>query len=119
MGIIYLLSSRIKFPFYYPLIFELSCNLVIVSKLIYTLSGMMYVTTRMQKTKDIVHNPISEEALELIGYSPDKRGKVFPDFKDSMTQAISVLTLFPPVIFVICRIFCFVEDNVVIRLVSV
>ena len=34
----------------------------------------MYVTTRMQKTKDIVHNPISEEALELIGYSPDKRG---------------------------------------------
>lgn len=47
----------------------------------------MYVTTRMQKTKDIVHNPISEEALELIGYSPDKRGKVFPDFKDSMTQA--------------------------------
>ena len=49
--------------------------------------GVMYVTTRMQKTKDIVHNPISEEALELIGYSPDKRGKVFPDFKDSMTQA--------------------------------
>ena len=51
------------------------------------LYGVMYVTTRMQKTKDIVHNPISEEALELIGYSPDKRGKVFPDFKDSMTQA--------------------------------
>ena len=25
--------------------------------------------------------------LRLIGYSPDKRGKVFPDFKDSMTQA--------------------------------
>ena len=41
----------------------------------------------LHKTKDIVHNPISEEALELIGYSPDKRGKVFPDFKDSMTQA--------------------------------
>ena len=41
----------------------------------------------MQKTKDIVHNPISEEALKLIGYSPEKRGKVFPDFKDSMTQA--------------------------------
>lgn len=33
---------------------------------------VMYVTTRMQKTKDIVHNPISEEALELIGYSPEK-----------------------------------------------
>ena len=41
----------------------------------------------MQKTKDIVHNPISEEALELIDYSPNKRGKVFPDFKDSTTQA--------------------------------
>ena len=41
----------------------------------------------MQKTKDIVHNPISEEALELIDYSPEKRGKVFHDFKDSMTQA--------------------------------
>ena len=52
----------------------------------YGSDGVMYVTTRMQKTKDIVHNPISEEALELIGYSPDKRGKVFPDFKDSMTQ---------------------------------
>ena len=54
---------------------------------LYGSDGVMYVTTRMQKTKDIVHNPISEEALELIGYSPDKRGKVFPDFKDSMTQA--------------------------------
>ena len=53
----------------------------------YGSDGVMYVTTRMQKTKDIVHNPICEEALELIGYSPDKRGKVFPDFKDSMTQA--------------------------------
>ncbi len=41
----------------------------------------------MQKTKDIVHNPSSEEALELIDYSPNKRGKVFPDFKDSTTQA--------------------------------
>ena len=37
---------------------------------------VMYVTTRMQKTKDIVHNPISEEALELIGYSLDKRGNL-------------------------------------------
>ena len=35
----------------------------------YGSDGVMYVTTRMQKTKDIVHNPISEEALELIGYS--------------------------------------------------
>ena len=49
--------------------------------------GIMYVTTRMQKTKDIVHNPISQEALDLIGYSPDKRGLVFPDFCDRMTQA--------------------------------
>lgn len=49
--------------------------------------GVMYVTTRMQKTKDIVHNPISKEALELIGYSHEKRGLVFPDFKASMTQA--------------------------------
>ena len=46
----------------------------------------MYVTIQMQKTKDIVHNPISEEVLELIGYPPEKRGKVFHDFKDSMTQ---------------------------------
>lgn len=53
----------------------------------YGSDGMMYVTTRMQKTKDIVHNPISEEALELIGYSAEKRGKVFPNFRDSMTQA--------------------------------
>lgn len=49
--------------------------------------GTMYFTTRMQKTKDIVHNPICQEALELIGYSPDKRGLVFPDFRDKMTQA--------------------------------
>ena len=49
--------------------------------------GVMYVTTRMQKTKDIVHNPISEEALELISYSPDKRGKVFPDFNFRCSEA--------------------------------
>lgn len=48
--------------------------------------GMMYVTTRMQKTQDIVHNPISREALDLIGYSPEKRGRIFPDFRTSMTQ---------------------------------
>ena len=39
----------------------------------------MFVTTRMQKTKDIVHVPIGAEALELIGYSPDKKGLVFPN----------------------------------------
>lgn len=46
----------------------------------------MYVTVRMQKTKDIIHNPISEEVLELIDYNPDKRGLVFPDFRDKLTQ---------------------------------
>jgi len=49
-------------------------------------SGVMYVTVRMQKTKDIIHNPISEEVLELIDYNPDKRGLVFPDFRDKLTQ---------------------------------
>ena len=38
------------------------------------------------KTKDIIHNPISEEVLELIDYNPDKRGLVFPDFRDKLTQ---------------------------------
>ena len=27
----------------------------------------MFVTTRMQKTKEIVHNPISDEAYGLLG----------------------------------------------------
>ena len=45
----------------------------------------VHIITQKNKAEDII--PISEEALELIGYSPDKRGKVFPDFKDSMTQA--------------------------------
>ena len=53
----------------------------------YGSDGMMYVTTRMQKTKDIVHNPVGDEALELIDYHPDKRGLVFPEFRDKMTQA--------------------------------
>lgn len=47
--------------------------------------GRMYVTVRMQKTKDLVNNPISDEALELAG--PRGTGRVFPEFKDSMTQA--------------------------------
>ena len=50
--------------------------------------GGMYVSVRMQKTQQLVNNPISEEALELIGFydgehNPDD--KVFPDFKDKMT----------------------------------
>ncbi len=45
---------------------------------------ILYVTIRMQKTKQIIHNPIGTEALELIG---DRgTGKIFPDFKDKMTQ---------------------------------
>ncbi len=46
--------------------------------------GTLYVTIRMQKTKQIIHNPIGEEALELIGGKGT--GLVFPDFKDKMTQ---------------------------------
>jgi integrase len=50
--------------------------------------GGMYISVRMQKTQQLVNNPISEEALELIGFydgghEPD--AKVFPDFKDKMT----------------------------------
>ena len=37
----------------------------------------------MQKTKELVNNPISEESLELIGGT----GQVFKGFKDKMTQA--------------------------------
>lgn len=48
-------------------------------------NGSMYVTVRMQKTKDLVNNPISDEALELAG--PRGTGRVFPGFTDSMTQA--------------------------------
>jgi len=48
----------------------------------------MYITVRMQKTQQLVNNPVSEEALELIGFydgehEPDV--KVFPDFRDKMT----------------------------------
>ena len=48
-------------------------------------NGGMYVTLRMQKTKDLVNNPISDEAMELIG--PRGTGKVFIGFEDYMTQA--------------------------------
>ena len=44
----------------------------------------MYVTLRMQKTKDLVNNPISDEAMELIGQRGT--GKVFIGFEDYMTQ---------------------------------
>ena len=45
----------------------------------------MYVTLRMQKTKELVNNPISDEALELIGERGT--GLVFVGFADKMTQA--------------------------------
>ena len=47
--------------------------------------GGMYVTLRMQKTKELVNNPISDEALELIGERGT--GLVFVGFADKMTQA--------------------------------
>ncbi len=47
--------------------------------------GTLYITIRMQKTQDIIHNPIGEEALELIG--EPGTGLVFPYFRDKMTQA--------------------------------
>ena len=46
--------------------------------------GGMYVTLRMQKTKELVNNPISDEALELIGERGT--GLVFVGFADKMTR---------------------------------
>ena len=46
--------------------------------------GGMYITLRMIKTQELVNNPISDEAMELIGERSS--GKVFGGFKDSMTQ---------------------------------
>ena len=46
--------------------------------------GGMYVTLRMQKTKELVNNPISDEALELIGERGT--GIVFNGFTDKLTQ---------------------------------
>jgi integrase len=48
-------------------------------------NGVMYVTTRMQKTNEFVNNPISDEAYELLGEPGE--GKIFADFKDKMLQA--------------------------------
>lgn len=53
--------------------------------------GSMYVSVRMQKTKQLIKNPISNEALDLIGFYNDEdrdpTDKVFKGFKDKMTQA--------------------------------
>ena len=47
-------------------------------------NGKMFVTTRMQKTKQIVHNPISDEAYGLLGERCE--GLIFDGFKDKMLQ---------------------------------
>ena len=54
--------------------------------------GGMYVTLRMQKTQQLVNNPISNEALDLIGFYDEDENrkptdKVFTGFNDSLTQA--------------------------------
>ena len=54
--------------------------------------GGMYVTLRMQKTQQLVNNPISNEALDLIGFNDEDESrrptdKVFIGFNDSLTQA--------------------------------
>lgn len=55
--------------------------------------GGMFISVRMIKTKQFVNNPISDEALELIGFERDadgnavtKTGRVFPGLKTSLTQ---------------------------------
>ena len=44
----------------------------------------VHTITQKTKTEDII--PISDEALELIGYSPEKTGLVFKGLKRSWTQ---------------------------------
>ena len=53
--------------------------------------GSIYIKLRMQKTKQFVNNPVSSEALELIGYGREgnvPEGLVFPGMKVSLTQTI-------------------------------
>ena len=47
----------------------------------YGMDGGIYITTRMQKTKEIIHNPIGGEALRLIDYHPGRKGLSFPTSK--------------------------------------
>ena len=47
-------------------------------------NGRMYVTTRMKKTQQIIHNPVSNEALELLGERCD--GIIFDGFQEKMLQ---------------------------------
>jgi len=44
----------------------------------------VHTITQKTKTEDII--PISDEALKLIGYSPEKKGLVFKGLKRSWTQ---------------------------------
>ena len=44
----------------------------------------VHTITQKTKTEDII--PISDEALQLIGYSPEKTGLVFKELKRSWTQ---------------------------------
>ena len=53
--------------------------------------GGMYITLRMQKTQQLVNNPISNEALDLKNFydedeSRKPTNKVFAGFNDSLTQ---------------------------------
>ena len=53
--------------------------------------GGMFITVRMQKTKQLIKNPISEEALELIGFHDEDADrkptdKVFVGLRNCMTQ---------------------------------
>jgi len=44
----------------------------------------VHIITKKNRSEDII--PISEEALDLIGYSPDKRGMVFKGLQRCWTQ---------------------------------
>lgn len=54
-------------------------------------NGKMFVTTRMQKTKQIVHNPISDEAYGLLGERCE--GLIFDGFKDKMLYTAETVAL--------------------------
>ena len=45
---------------------------------------VVHIVTQKNRAEDII--PISEEALDLIGYSPDKRGMVFKGLQRCWTQ---------------------------------
>lgn len=52
-------------------------------------NGCMCVKIRIKKTKQVVSNPISSEALELIGYEQNRQNSqelVFPGLRVSLTQ---------------------------------